>query len=842
MSTIKRFNNLQVSQKIICIIFSLLLFFSTIVVGTLAWYSLQNELNSFQGFSPSLHTVILQKYERDVAGNETTITIANAEFYLYHILDDGNEKQIGGRYLTDDAGQIVLDSALRPGEYYFLETNPGYGYDFDSKDGEVIRKYYFTITGDTAEEKVLVYAYNQRLAADLTITKEVVNHDGSALTEDWSTAFVFTVTFNDDGAYRYMIDGIEKEQLIRTGETLHLAHGQIATIIGLPVGLQYKVTEDVVEDYSISSTNHQGNITVDGAHVSFVNTYRPGYGSLDIRKNVRGAGADLRKAFDFTVVFSDGGSYVYRIDNEEEQTLVSGGTITLRHDQVATFIDLPFGLEYRVTEADYSQDGYLATIQDVQGQIIRGKEAITFDNVFDEGYATGTLGISKQVIGLEDIDKDKEFIFTVRFNEEGVYTYTIINNGESSEQGTEYTLPNTGQISLKHGETAIFTSLRKGLKYTVIESVSNGYIGNFKEVNGEIVGNYHIDVHFTNLQLQDIPELGESTLTIKKIVDGEVPKGDENKSFIFTLIIDGKETEFSLQHGQEHMFILPLGATYEVLEKDYTDDGYALISLINGQGTGEGVAVEVIVTNRYIECLDIEIPIVKKWQGAESMTLPNSITVHLKNGEDIVDSIIITPDAQGDWTHIFTAPKYDVNGKEVQYTVSEVEIPNYKATIQATDDGYHITNTYVPQPMDITVSKLWEGNDINRPESVEVQLYNNGEAYGDVVTLSQDNNWTYTWSNLASDITWTVDEPIVPEGYQSSISGNAQTGFFITNTYLGSEASEVSSPPENVNTASKPPGSTPKTGDFGSIMPWLFIIVISILILRYVLFHKKKNN
>lgn len=844
MSILKRFNSLQVPQKILCIIFSLLLFFSTIVASTLAWYSFQNELNSFQGFSPPVYSVILQKYERDVAGNETTIPIENAEFYLYQIQDDGSETQIGGRYITDIDGQIVLNSTLRPGEYYFLETHPGYGYDFDTKDGEAIRKYYFTITGDTEDEEVIVHAYNQRLVGDLRITKEVVTNDGSIVDEDWPTLFVFNVTFNDEGAYRYSVDGVDNEQLIKSGGSIYLAHGQTATIHGLPVGVQYKVTEEVNANYVIRSTNHQGNITADGANVSFVNTYKAEEtGSLSIQKNVHGDGANLHKEFDFTVFFSDGGSYVYRIGNGDEQIVSSGGTITLKHGQVATFIDLPFGLEYTVTEADYSQDGYIATIQEVQGEVIREVEFITFDNVFEKGYETGLLSISKHVVSVDEIDDAKEFTFTVRFSEVGLYTYTVVNDGTSSEQGTEYTLPEDGKITLKHGQTAIFSNLPQGLKYTVLENETHGYVGNFKEVSGVIAGNHNVNANFINLQIPDAEQM-QSTLSILKLMDGDIPSGHEDKEFSFTIIIDGEETEFNLQHGEEKVFLLPEGAMYEVLEKDYSIDGYALVSIINGQGMGEGSAIQVTVTNRFMERVDIEVDVVKEWRGTESIELPSSITVHLKNGDSIVDSAMITPDAQGNWKHTFTAPKYDLEGNEIQYTVHEEEILNYDVTMEATDEGYRIINTYAPKPIDVTVSKLWRGNDVNRPESIEVQLYNNGEVYGDVVILNEDNNWTYTWLNMASDVTWSVDEPVVPIGYKSSISGNAQSGFIIINTYI--EPEEVPSIPGdlggNANTTNQPSGSTPKTGDFGTIAPWLIVMVISVSALRYLLFHKKKNN
>ena len=74
-----------------------------------------------------------------------------------------------------------------------------------------------------------------------------------------------------------------------------------------------------------------------------------------------------------------------------------------------------------------------------------------------------------------------------------------------------------------------------------------------------------------------------------------------------------------------------------------------------------------------------------------------------------------------------------------------------------------------------------------------MQLYANGEASGEAVELNEDNSWTYTWEKLAVNedgtaITYTVDEPTVPDGYTKTVgdvTGDAESGFKveIKNTY-----------------------------------------------------------
>ncbi len=95
----------------------------------------------------------------------------------------------------------------------------------------------------------------------------------------------------------------------------------------------------------------------------------------------------------------------------------------------------------------------------------------------------------------------------------------------------------------------------------------------------------------------------------------------------------------------------------------------------------------------------------------------------------------------------------------------------------------------------ITVSKQWDddGNrDAIRPDSVTVQLQKDGVNHGNPVTLSGDNNWTYTWIDLIEKSggvlhNYTVVE-VVPEGYTASTvkEGNTIT---LTNTHVPAKVS-----------------------------------------------------
>ena len=166
---------------------------------------------------------------------------------------------------------------------------------------------------------------------------------------------------------------------------------------------------------------------------------------------------------------------------------------------------------------------------------------------------------------------------------------------------------------------------------------------------------------------------------------------------------------------------------------------------------------------------------------------PESITVNLfANGEKI-DSKAVKADAEGNWKYSFkNLPKY-ANGQLISYTVTEDVVPEYTTEISGTT----ITNKYQPGKTSISVIKAWEdGNnqDGKRPTDIKVQLYADGSKQGEEITLNAGNQWSYTWSDLdemksGQKIVYTVEEAGKVTGYDTVISGEAKTGYVITNSH-----------------------------------------------------------
>ena len=121
-----------------------------------------------------------------------------------------------------------------------------------------------------------------------------------------------------------------------------------------------------------------------------------------------------------------------------------------------------------------------------------------------------------------------------------------------------------------------------------------------------------------------------------------------------------------------------------------------------------------------------------------------------------------------------------------------------------------------------TVLKVWrdDGNKVDRPDEIVVQLLRDGEIY-DTVTLSEENNWRYTWSDLDQKSQWRVVEYETPEGYTVSVVREGIT-FVMTNTHTEEIPDEPTPggdvpPPPETNIPDEPTPQGPGPG--GSDLP-----------------------
>lgn len=170
----------------------------------------------------------------------------------------------------------------------------------------------------------------------------------------------------------------------------------------------------------------------------------------------------------------------------------------------------------------------------------------------------------------------------------------------------------------------------------------------------------------------------------------------------------------------------------------------------------------------------------------------SEVTVQLlANGVEVSDQQLVLSDANG-WNGTFeNLDKYDSDNVLIDYTVKEVtDLSGYQFVVSGSDNNYTITNTHVPEIINLSGTKTWDDNnnqDGIRPDSSTVNLLANGTKVASQ-EVTADTNWTYTFLNLAkyangSAITYAVTEDSV-DNYTATING-----YDITNNYTPDKTS-----------------------------------------------------
>ena len=311
-----------------------------------------------------------------------------------------------------------------------------------------------------------------------------------------------------------------------------------------------------------------------------------------------------------------------------------------------------------------------------------------------------------------------------------------------------------------------FTNLRKykpgtttEIKYTVKEDAIANYNG---VVSGDMVTGFTI----TNTNTE------KTTVKVTKAWVGTPAASVDVK-----LLADGAEKETVTLTATDNWT-----HTFTNLDK-YGADGHEIVYTVDEtpvagytKAISGTAATGFTIKNTNTET--INIPVTKTWVG----TAGTSATIKLL--ADGAEKETVTLTAADNWTHTFSnLPKFDTtDGHEIVYTVDEVDVPNYTKGISGTAaTGFTVTNT-ITGKVSVPVTKVWVGP---QASSAKVTLFADG-VEKDSVTLNAANGWAHTFTNLdkynnGTEIVYTVtEEPIA--NYDSVVTGDAATGFKVTNT------------------------------------------------------------
>lgn len=632
---------------------------------------------------------------------EFRVTFSDGGAHSYQINGEGEEHQLAsGETLKLRHGQRAVFSALPVGLHYEVVE---VGFQYGQADNT---------SGNIKHEAPSVVAFtNFGKTRTLDIEKEVINFDGSEVTEEQKLLeFEFTIQLTDvpeDTSFRYTTnryqidDDPENDDDIREGklahgDTIKLRHGEILTIHDLPIGTSYKVSESGREDFVSETEYVSGEIVADTAsnrHL-FRNIYQPegqlpSFTALAFTKIVDSDDpADLKEYFEFEVTLEphEGQTFQYRIiEGDEEGDLidfVSGGIIRLRHGQKALFQDLPPGLTYRMREI--STDPYIEALQEIKGH---------------------TVNVPKE----EQVDKVHKTEKTVEIETN--------DDADDSDDSDEVAADNN-------------------------------------------------DLHVVRFPNYRIPS-ERAKLILQKLVEGV--GYDAGHEFVFDLYInDVKDREIRLRSGESSVPIeLELGDRWRVVEHDSFDAGFSQQSIEYGTGSVEDEHrnrnIYVRQTNRYLRS-SLSLSGQKTWEKPDSVQVPEQITVQLLQDDRVVRQTDVTG---SEWTYRFeNLPKFDEAGEEIDYRIREVPISGWQTQTKAGSIDLH--NTWIPPvKAQLEIEKRLTGDPapqderfsfIMNPGGQTVHITNSGRVSFPQVSLDRAGTFEFmVHEKRGNTLGWTYD-------------------------------------------------------------------------------------
>ena len=228
-----------------------------------------------------------------------------------------------------------------------------------------------------------------------------------------------------------------------------------------------------------------------------------------------------------------------------------------------------------------------------------------------------------------------------------------------------------------------------------------------------------------------------------KAVEAEIYAGDVSNSKKVRLTADNNWTasfgEMELKKdGQEIKYTL-VGTKA---------DGYTYTC------TGSGAAGLVLTYTHKPEVVSVSVNTTWNDKNNQDGQRPGSYSVQLKaDGEATGD--VITLNGNNNFAKVWKdLPKYKAGkvGEAVKYEVAVSGLPeNYETRTEADGNTFNVINTYIPETVQIPVSVKWDdanNQDGKRLDSVEAELYAEGQATGNKVTLDEKNSWKASFAKV----------------------------------------------------------------------------------------------
>ena len=724
---------------------------------------------------------------------------------------------------TDENG-VAITPVLSNGTYVVTEVRTKDGYILDKTEREV------NMTG----EPVILNIPNKRKTVDFTATKKwtkgnagdykqvsvglYVRKESEAETDAKPVTGSYTPTITEnDGVYTYEWKD-QLPELDTDGSKLVYSVRELEDGTGIPLAEGATINGASGATYTVKYNTNGKEITNEGP--------TPVNAQIQAIKKLTGR---VMKAgeFEFDLFDDKTGKVVETVTNDADGNI---NFAELTFDKAGTYNYHIVEKKANTTEKGVTYDANPVNVTvtvsaDAEGNLSAAVAYENDDKTFENTYAaektSAPIEVTKVLSGRTL--KADEFEFVLKNDEDGSEVQKVKNtaDGKVAFAPIEYTKAGTYKYTIV--ETNAGQTI-DGVTYDSLEVKVTVEVTDDGEGNLTANVTYPADKEFNN-------SYGASktpaTLAVKKTLTGRELKADE---FEFTLTDqDGnvKETVKNDKDGNVKFSVLEFDKagtfTYKIAEKAGTATGITYDSKTitatvtvadNGQGalkatvtyddekafentyTPAGATSVTLGAKKVLEGKDLEAGKysfeLKKADGTVVETVTNA-------ADGTVTFSPISYDESQVGTHKYTISEvagtetgitYDKTVQEVEVTVEKVSATELKATASKEANDLVFTNTYTPAKTEVPVKKVWKdenNQDGKRPSSVTVKLLADGQDTGKTLELNAANGWAGSFKDLDADkggtpIQYTVVEVTVA-GYTSEITGDAASGFTITNSY-----------------------------------------------------------
>ena len=775
------------------------------------------------------------KYPATINGTDTTVAV-DADGKATFTLKGGETITIKG--IPDGTTYEVTEASY---------TADGYTVEKTGEEG--------TIADGTTAEATFT---NTRNVGGLTVTKKTA---GNGLEEPGvRTTFDITVTLTPKAGVNLVgtVNGtaLPADGTVTEGvwsKTFTLAADESVTFTGLPEGTTYTVSEEdyTAQGFVTTITPQTGSIEVeDGAteaptvDVTVTNTRN--VGGLTIAKAVTGSGSSASDTFTFRFELENetvnvDGTYNITYSGEANQPttlVVSGGTaqITLHGGQTAFIDGILLGTTYTVTElasdgTDAVKDatdanGYVLTTDNGQTGTIASTEG-AYQASFNNDRKVGSLTVTKETegSGLEEgyPNTHETYAITVNFTAPTGVTLT----GTWTQGANNGNVAATQTFELASDESVVFTGLPAGTTYTISEAdyTSDGYeVAVISPTTGTIPG----EEGANSVAATVTNERNTGSLSVEKIVEGTGAEAE--KEFAFTLQltnagvtlegaypadINGTDTTVAVDASGKATFKLkdgetitingiPDGTTYEVLEQDYSANGYETTSTLDSGEIIDGETAQAKFTNhRDVGSLKITKEVAGNGEDAPNALTEFEVTVELtppqgvtlvgtwEQGEEsgnvaASNTFTLTDGESVELTGLPTGTSYTIT--EADYAANGYITDIDTASGEITDGALRATVLNTMNVGDLSVLKTVNGSgaETDREFSFTLTLINEAGVTVDNTYETSEGTLTVTGGKATFSLKGGESLSIygIPEGtdYTVTEADPAEYGYLITAT------------------------------------------------------------